>query len=59
MVIGSFPVSEAQIRAGLNRLRCIAGALTVEQFTHLLAAAGFSEIDIEVKHRYNLDDFSG
>lgn len=57
--LSAFPVSEAQIRAGLSWAGCIAGALTVEQFTHLLAAAGFSDIDIEVKHRYNLDDFLG
>ena len=57
--LSGFPVSEAQIRAGLSWAGCIAGALTVEQFSGMLADAGFSEIDIEVTHRYNLDDFLG
>lgn len=57
--LSGFPVSEAQIRAGLSWAGCIAGALTIDQFTHLLDAAGFSEIDIEIQHRYNLDDFLG
>lgn len=57
--LSGFPVSEEQIRAGLSWAGCIAGALTIDQFTGLLAAAGFEEIDIEIQHRYNLDDFLG
>lgn len=57
--LSGFPVSEAQIRAGLSWAGCIAGALTIDQFTGLLAHAGFSDIDIEIQHRYNLDDFLG
>lgn len=57
--LSGFPVSEAQIRAGLSWAGCIAGALTIDQFTHLLDTAGFSEIDIAIQHRYNLDDFLG
>lgn len=57
--LSGFPVSEAQIRAGLSWAGCIAGALTIDQFTGLLADAGFREIDIEIQHRYNLDDFLG
>lgn len=57
--LSGFPVSEAQIRAGLSWAGCIAGALTIDQFTGLLDNAGFSEIDIEIQHRYNLDDFLG
>jgi len=57
--LSGFPVSEAQIRAGLSWAGCIAGALTIDQFTGLLESAGFSEIDIEIQHRYNLDDFLG
>jgi len=57
--LSGFPVSEAQIRAGLSWAGCIAGALTIDQFTRLLANAGFGEIDIEIQHRYNLDDFLG
>ncbi|MBX3052555.1 MAG: arsenite methyltransferase [Caldilineaceae bacterium] len=57
--LSGFPVSEAQIRAGLSWAGCIAGALTIDQFTGLLESAGFGEIDIEIQHRYNLDDFLG
>ena len=57
--LSGFPVSEAQIRAGLSWAGCIAGALTIDQFTGLLENAGFGEIDIEIQHRYNLDDFLG
>ncbi len=57
--LSGFPVSEEQIRVGLSWAGCIAGALTIDQFTTLLAGAGFQEIDIEIQHRYNLDDFLG
>ena len=57
--LSGFPVSEEQIRVGLSWAGCIAGALTIDQFTTLLAGAGFGEIDIEIQHRYNLDDFIG
>ena len=57
--LSGFPVSEAQIRAGLSWAGCIAGALTIDQFSGLLENAGFGEIDIEIQHRYNLDDFIG
>ena len=54
-----FPVSEKQIRVSLSWAGCIAGALTIDKFTHLLENAGFGKIDIEIQHRYNLDDFLG
>lgn len=57
--LSGFPVSEEQIRAGLSWAGCIAGALTIDQFTGLLADAGFETIDIEIQHRYGLDDFLG
>ncbi|MBI3958925.1 MAG: arsenite methyltransferase [Chloroflexi bacterium] len=57
--LSGFPVSEAQIRAGLSWAGCIAGALTSDQFTQLLDTAGFAEIDIAIQHRYNLGDFLG
>jgi len=57
--LNGFPVSEAQIRAGLSWAGCIAGALTIDQFADLLGSAGFGEIDIDIQHRYNLDDFLG
>jgi SAM-dependent methyltransferase len=54
--LDDLPVSEAQVRAALSWAGCIAGALTVEQYRGLLAAAGFTDIQIEVKHRYTLED---
>ncbi|HXF62163.1 MAG TPA: arsenite methyltransferase [Caldilineaceae bacterium] len=50
------PVSEAQVRTALSWAGCIAGALTVEQYRTLLAEAGFSDIQIEIRHRYRLED---
>ena len=52
------PVSEAQIRAGLNWAGCIAGALTIGEFTALLQAAGFDEIAITIEQRYTPADFT-
>jgi SAM-dependent methyltransferase len=61
--LDDLPVSEAQIRTALSWAGCIAGALTVDQYKELLAAAGFEEIEVKVKHRYTLeelaDDLSG
>jgi arsenite methyltransferase len=36
--------------------RCIAGALEEETYRSLLAAAGFTDIEVEVSRRYNLQD---
>ncbi|MEZ4559282.1 MAG: arsenite methyltransferase [Caldilineaceae bacterium] len=54
--LDDLPVSEGEVRAALRWAGCIAGALTIAQFRELLAEAGFSEIDIEIKHRYRLED---
>jgi SAM-dependent methyltransferase len=54
--LDDLPVSEAQIRTALSWAGCIAGALTVEQYKALLAAAGFEEIAVTVKHRYTLEE---
>jgi arsenite methyltransferase len=54
--LDDLPVSEAQIRTALSWAGCIAGALTVEQYKELLAAAGFEDIEVKVKHRYTLDE---
>jgi len=35
---------------------CLAGALEEDVYRQLLAAAGFTDIDIEVTRRYTLDD---
>ena len=57
--LSGLPVSEAQIRAGLSWAGCIAGALTVDEFTHLLVEAGFEQIDITFDHRYQTHDVLG
>ena len=54
--LDDLPVSEGEVRAALRWAGCIAGALTIAQFRELLAEAGFGEIDIEIKHRYRLED---
>ena len=54
--LDDLPVSEADVRKALNWAGCIAGALTIEQFTRILEDAGFEAIDIEVKHRYSLEE---
>ncbi len=57
--LSGLPVSEEQIRAGLSWAGCIAGALTTGEFTALLQAAGFDEIDLAIEQRYTSADFSG
>ncbi|MEZ4837486.1 MAG: arsenite methyltransferase [Caldilineaceae bacterium] len=57
--LSGLPVSEDQIRAGLSWAGCIAGALTVTEFTRLLAEAGFQDISIEFNHHYQSSDFFG
>lgn len=56
--LSGLPVSEEQIRAGLNWAGCIAGALTIGEFTELLQAAGFDEIAITIEQRYTPADFT-
>ncbi len=55
-VLDDLPVTEAQVRSALNWTGCIAGALTITQFTRLLEEAGFEQIEIDIKHRYRLED---
>ena len=57
--LSGMPVSEEQIRAGLSWAGCIAGALTISEFTHLLQAAGFQDIAITIEQRYTTEDFNG
>lgn len=57
--LSGLPVSEDQIRAGLSWAGCIAGALTVSEFTSLLQSAGFVEIVITIEQRYTSADFNG
>ncbi len=57
--LDGLPVSEEQIRAGLSWAGCIAGALSVAEFTSLLQEAGFEEIEIIVEQRYTAADFNG
>lgn len=57
--LSGLPVSEDQIRAGLSWAGCIAGALTVSEFTSLLQSAGFVEIVITIEQRYTSADLNG
>ncbi len=54
--LDDLPVEEAEVRAALSWAGCIAGALTIEQYERLLAAAGFGDIDVEIAHHYTLAD---
>ena len=54
--LDDLPVSEEQIRTALSWAGCIAGALTIDQYKELLTAAGFQEIEVDVKHRYTLEE---
>ena len=49
------PVSEEQVRAALSWAGCIAGALTINQYRTLLAEAGFTDIHIDIRQRYDAD----
>lgn len=57
--LDDLPLSEAQVRAALNWAGCIAGALTRSQYQALLAAAGFTNIQVEVKSRYSAEALAG
>jgi SAM-dependent methyltransferase len=48
------PVSEAQLRQALSWAGCIAGALSIDQYQHYLAEAGFEQIDVQIDQRYSL-----
>ncbi|MBK9942221.1 MAG: arsenite methyltransferase [Kouleothrix sp.] len=50
------PVSEAQIRSALSWAGCIAGALTIDQYRQLLGAAGFEQVEVDIRHRYTVED---
>ena len=50
------PVSEAQIRSALSWAGCIAGALTIDQYRLLLGAAGFEQVEVDIRHRYTVED---
>ena len=45
--LDDLPVSEEQIRTALSWAGCIAGALTIDQYKELLAAAGFQDIEVD------------
>lgn len=53
--LDDLPVSEAQVRTALSWAGCIAGALTIQQYTDLLAEAGFQDIAVTVRQRYSLE----
>lgn len=52
----SLPLPEATIRSALSWSACFGGALTMDDYTHLLAAAGFTAINLSVLRRYSIED---
>ncbi|HSH06006.1 MAG TPA: GNAT family N-acetyltransferase [Anaerolineae bacterium] len=54
--LSRFPISPEQIQTGLDYAGCIFGALTNDQITGLLDAAGFTKIDVTIQHRYSSDE---
>lgn len=54
--LDDMPLSELQIRSGLNWAGCIAGALTRDQYQTLLNDAGFGDIAVDVRQRYSPED---
>jgi arsenite methyltransferase len=57
--LDDLPVSDAQVRAALSWAGCIAGALTIQQYESLLAAAGFTDIQVDVQTRYSAEALAG
>ena len=57
--LDDLPVSEAQVRAALSWAGCIAGALTRQQYQAILAAAGFTAIQVDVQSRYSAEAMAG
>lgn len=57
--LDDLPVSEAQVRAVLSWAGCIAGALTRQQYQTILAAAGFTAIQVDVQSRYSAEAMVG
>lgn len=55
--LSGLPVSEEQIRSALSWAGCIAGALTIDEYRRFLTEAGFSDIRVEIQHRYAAEDF--
>lgn len=53
--LDDLPVSEAQVRTALSWAGCIAGALTRDEFKTLLHAAGFEDVQVDVRQRYSLE----
>ncbi|MEI7770388.1 MAG: methyltransferase domain-containing protein [Chloroflexales bacterium] len=54
--LSDLPIAEAELRTALSWAGCFAGALSMGQYRDLLAAAGFSDIDLTVTQRYGSDD---
>lgn len=50
------PIPESLRHSMENWVGCIAGALDVDRYRHLLAEAGFADISIEFTRRYTLED---
>jgi len=50
--LADLPVSEAELRMALSWSGCFAGALTVQRYRELLAAAGFVDVTLQITQRY-------
>ena len=51
------PLEEGQIRAGLSWAGCIAGALSTTELRSILAETGFTNVGIDILHRYSRERF--
>ncbi len=54
--LSDLPIAEAELRTALSWAGCFAGALSMSQYRALLAAAGFTDIDLTVTQRYGAED---
>jgi ubiquinone/menaquinone biosynthesis C-methylase UbiE len=52
----NFPLTDAEVLAGLSAAGFILGALSIEEFTKLLDDAGFTDIEIAIQHRYSPEE---
>jgi arsenite methyltransferase len=54
--LSAFPISEEAIQVAMEEAGCIFGALSLEEFSELLSAAGFIDIHIDIQHRHTPDE---
>ncbi len=54
--LSGFPISPEEIQAGLDTAGCPLGALPRAHLTQLLEAAGFTDIELIIQHRYSPEE---